>query len=314
MKKLLLSVFILICFTLIVIYLFIPAKVTFSKIIIIKTRASIANRFLMDESRWVKWFPEDSVSSDASSDKKAYQYKKHVYSVENTMMNTVEVSISNNQTVLRGLINMISISEDSVAFEWKCEMHESSNPIQRIRNYFKAKELQKNMGDILKNLQTFLEKKENVYGLNISLIQVMDTMLISTKFISDSFPTTSEIYSLIDDLRKYISKEGGQETNPPMLNITNDSSTYRTMVAIPVNKILPEKDNYVFKRIVPGKILVAEVKGGDYTARQALEQLDLYIEDNHLSSPAIPFESLITNRSLEPDTTKWITKIYYPIY
>ena len=29
-------------------------------------------------------------------------------------------------------------------------------------------------------------------------------------------------------------------------------------------------------------------------------------------SPAIPFESLITNRLEEPDTSKWVTKIYYP--
>ena len=34
--------------------------------------------------------------------------------------------------------------------------------------------------------------------------------------------------------------------------------------------------------------------------------------DNALSSPAIPFESLVTNRMQEPDTSKWVTKIYYP--
>ena len=170
------------------------------------------------------------------------------------------------------------------------------------------------MGEVVKALQTYLEKKENVYGMNISQEKVVDTILISTKYISNTYPTTREIYSLINDLRKYISEAGAEGTNPPMLNIANDNNSYRTMVAIPINKIISEKGNYVFKRMIPGKILVAQVKGGEHTAMEALKQIDLYITDNNLSSPAIPFESLITNRSQEPDTTKWVTKIYYPIY
>jgi hypothetical protein len=66
--------------------------------------------------------------------------------------------------------------------------------------------------------------------------------------------------------------------------------------------------------MIPGKILVTEVKGGNYTTGEALKQLDIYLDDNHLSSPAIPFESLVTDRSQETDTAKWVTKIYYPIY
>ena len=66
--------------------------------------------------------------------------------------------------------------------------------------------------------------------------------------------------------------------------------------------------------MVPGKILVAEVKGGAYTADEALRQLTMYMDDNHLVSPAIPFQSLVTERSKEPDTTKWITKIYFPVF
>lgn len=315
MKKLLLSVFILICFFLIGIYLFIPADIKFSKLVFIKTNLPVAGRLLMDENKWVKWFSPNSVNSLHSKPANiTFKFKNYYYTVENTIMNTAQISISNNQKSINSLMSLIPIKEDSVAVEWKAEIDAGLNPISRIKSYKEAKELERDMGRILGNLQTFLEKKENAYGLNITQQQVVDTLLISTKYISDTFPSTAEIYSLINDLRKYISKEGGEEKNPPMLNITNDNSIYRTMVAIPVNKIIPEKDNYIFKRMVPGKILVTEVKGGDYTARQALKQLDLYIDDNHLSSPAIPFESLITNRSLEPDTTKWITKIYYPIY
>jgi hypothetical protein len=38
-----------------------------------------------------------------------------------------------------------------------------------------------------------------------------------------------------------------------------------------------------------------------------------YMKDFKLTSPAMPFELLVTNRANEPDTSKWVTKIYYPI-
>ncbi|MEO8569573.1 MAG: GyrI-like domain-containing protein, partial [Ginsengibacter sp.] len=209
---------------------------------------------------------------------------------------------------------LLTIKEDSVAIEWNGAIKAGLNPVSRIKSYYEAKKIQNNMADILKALRTYLEKKENVYGMNISQEKVVDTILISTKYISNTYPATAEIYSLINDLRKYISEAGAEETNPPMLNIADDNNSYRTMVAIPINKIIPEKGNYVFKRMIPGKILVAQVNGGEYTAREALKQIDFYITDNNLSSPAMPFESLITNRSQQPDTTKWVTKIYYPIY
>ncbi len=99
-----------------------------------------------------------------------------------------------------------------------------------------------------------------------------------------------------------------------MLHVTGNSSGFKTMVAIPVNKIIAENNNILYKRMVPGKILVTEVTGGTYTTTQALKQLETYINDYQLKSPAIPFESLVTDRLKEADTLKWITRIYYPIF
>jgi hypothetical protein len=170
------------------------------------------------------------------------------------------------------------------------------------------------MTAIIMHLKTFLESSQNVYGMSIARQKVVDTLLISTKFISNTYPTTAEIYSAINDLKKYISKEGATETNPPMLNVSPEDTSYRVMVAIPINKQIKETDNFTIKKMIPGKILMAEVKGGSFATREALKQMNLYLNDNYLSSPAMPFESLITERLQEPDTTKWITKIYYPIY
>ena len=67
------------------------------------------------------------------------------------------------------------------------------------------------------------------------------------------------------------------------------------------------------KRVVTEKVLATHIKGGTYKIYHALGQMQTYLNDYHLFSPAIPFQSLVTNRLSEPDSSKWITNIYYPL-
>jgi len=166
----------------------------------------------------------------------------------------------------------------------------------------------------MKCMKLFLEKPENVYGMHIDQILVKDTILVTSKFSSGQYPSTSKIYGFINGIKKYISANNAKETNYPMLHVWRDSGVFHTTVAIPVDRRIPESTVYLIKRMVPGRILVSEVKGGSYTTGEALRQLGLFISDYHLASPAIPFESLVTNRMEEPDTSKWVTKIYYPVF
>lgn len=313
MKKLLLCLIALCALFLISIYVFLPAKITFSKVAIIKTKLSIANRFLMDESKWEKWFPSDSIT-DLPSAVNSYKYKNHFFSIRKKILNAGEILISNNQISLKSLIHMISINGDSIAIEWKSEMPESINPVNRFRNYLRAKSLQNNMSDILNHLKTFLEQNEKVYGVNIHEIISKDSTLIVTKCVTASYPSTMDIYQLISNLKKYIITYNAKENNFPMLHVRKvNDTTYESMVAIPINKFLEGNDTIFLKRFVPWKVLTAEVKGGNYTVNEALAQMKLYISDYHREAMAIPFESLVTDRSKEPDTLKWVTRIYTPV-
>ncbi|MEO8413753.1 MAG: GyrI-like domain-containing protein [Ginsengibacter sp.] len=314
MKALLISVTVVCILLLASIYLFIPLKIAFSKVIIIKTKINIANRFLFDENKWGAWFPTDSVNAVASSGINTYLYKGHFYSIKKKMLNAAEASISNDQISLKSFFTMISINEDSIAIEWKSNMPETSNPFNRLRDYIEARRLQKNMTDILIHLKTFLGKNENIYGINLHVIISKDSTLIATKSVTTHYPSTSNIYNLIGSLQKYIAGQGAKENNFPMLNVKNVNDTaFETMVAIPVNKYLKGNDTIFNKRFVPWKVLTAEVKGGNYTVNNALHQMAIYLTDYHIPAMAIPFASLVTDRSKQPDTLQWITRIYTPV-
>jgi hypothetical protein len=66
--------------------------------------------------------------------------------------------------------------------------------------------------------------------------------------------------------------------------------------------------------MVLGNILEAEVRGGEAAVQNGIEELENYKEDHEKTSPAIPFQLLVSDRSKEPDTAKWITRLYYPVF
>ena len=100
-----------------------------------------------------------------------------------------------------------------------------------------------------------------------------------------------------------------------MLNVdTNDSITFNVRVALPISKALPGAGDIAQKRMLAdGNILVAQVKGGTATTTAAFEQIIKYSLDYQRVAPAIPFFSLITDRTKEPDSSKWVTKVYCPV-
>jgi hypothetical protein len=164
-------------------------------------------------------------------------------------------------------------------------------------------------------MQSFFSKPENIYGFTIRQEPVVDSILVSTFAMSKGYPSTAFIYNLLDQLKDYIKNQSAKETGYPMLNInTEDSINYLTRVAIPVDKELKSSGNISYKRMLGrGEILVAEVKGGPGLINNAFYQMKNYVNDYQRVAPAIPFLSLVTDRMNEPDTSKWITRIYYPV-
>ena len=63
-----------------------------------------------------------------------------------------------------------------------------------------------------------------------------------------------------------------------------------------------------------GNNLSTEIKGGPFAINKAYAQLNNYIIENQRTLAVAPFEFLVTDRLKEPDTSKWITILNYPVY
>lgn len=296
------------------VYLFIPNNIHIQcKTVIGITRGGIF-RNLIEKNNWNEWWPEASTEK-TNLIRDTYNYKKNSYEITKKTFNTIDVLIKSKLTNGKSTMTIIPLKLDSTSLNWDILITTSYNPLKRVQLYFKSKEIASDVNSILHKVNHFYSDLKNVYGYKIEKSRVVDSFLISTYIKTDTIPSTAQIYELIDDLKIYIKTKSAKETGLPMLNIfTSDSVSFTTRVAIPVNVLLEPKGNITYNKMLGGgNILVAEVKGGIAAINRAIQQMELYISDYNRMSPAMPYQSLITDRRMVADSSKWITKIYYPV-
>jgi len=295
--------------TLVSIYFSIPDPIRMSKIINLQCATESINRFLGQKGNWQKIWPGNIY--DSSTDN-IFSNGDTVHVVAR-LRNTIQVMVHHRGNLLPGSLIIIPLSIDSSKIEWRASMVSSMNPVMRIIRYRQARHINRMMIALIRQAKDFLEKKENLYGIPIEKISTKDTFLVATRGTYSSYPATADIYNLVGMLRKYITDQNANVTGNPIMNVNQlDKAKYELMVAVPTNKELPGEKGIFFRRMVPGNFISTQVKGGNFSINNAFSGLQLYMEDYKKTRLAIPFMSLVTDRVTEPDTSKWITRIYFP--
>jgi hypothetical protein len=294
------------------VYIFIPRQLNLSGIAYINCAPEAAYRFLSDEGKWPEWWPG---YKSAAAPGRSFTYMGDEYRITKKMYNRLDIAILHGGEQIDSRINLLPLHADSLILQWQCSLSSGNNPFTRIAQYKKAVDIKKNMSGILQQLDAFLGKKENVYGINIQRTSTSDTMLIATKTLLPAYPSTAAVYRLIDTLKNYISSQGATITGYPIMNVDQqEDRQFRLMVAIPVNHLIPGKGTIFQQKMIPGAFMVADVTGGESSVTRAQYQMRLYFADYKKMAMAIPFAALITDRSKEPDTSRWVTRIYAPVF
>jgi hypothetical protein len=310
MKKRLIAIVVILVVLFGSIYLFIPNYVSINHQISVSANSQGLRRNLFAENSWSTWWP--GKSSDSAGH---WIYKDNTYFITEKGVSAMFIAIRKKDFATLTSLTIAGERLNSTNMFWEARVPTSYNPLKRLQIYLNARKLNDDMKTILEKMKTHFSSTENIYGHDIRKELVTDSTLVSTFGNSKGYPGVEFIYRLIDDLKKYIAVQGAKETGFPMLNInTVDSINFLTRVAIPVDKILPSSGNISYKWMLPhGNILVTDVKGGPFMIDKAFHQVNNYATDYQRTAPAIPFLSLVTDRRQEPDSSKWITRIYYPV-
>jgi hypothetical protein len=314
MKKWILSVLVFALILLFAIpYIFIPSKLTIASVGSTPCSLPGVFRSLTKKDDWAKWWPgPEGKNMPFCTDfiECKFNFKGYTYSVTSKYYNALSIEISKGNQDYDSRIDLISLHGDSTNIRWSYSVRTSPNPIERIKNYREAARQKQNLDTLLLHLKNFTSLTKNVYGQDIHLIMPSDTTLIVIKLKTPAFPGTEEIYSAIRSLREYASANNAKEINYPMLMPSKSiPGAYETFVALSIDKTLPGKGDIAYRRYVPWKDLMVEVKGGDSSVSKARASLNNYIQDNQIQVVSKTFQSLVTDRSIEKDSSKWTTRL-----
>lgn len=312
MKKTALIILGLVAVFLAAVYLLIPSRVNISVSKNLPVNKQALYRNLADQKKWANWWPGEKTGDSSSL---VYQLNGFNYQLHDIKVLSLPVNIKGNGLMYQAEFLFFPINPDTSKIEVIGSIPMPMNPISRIKAFLSAKKLRKDIDGLFNAMGTYYSVTTNAYGYDIQNQRVKDSILLMNFKEMKSKPGTGDIYALVDELKAYIKSQGAIETGNPMLNIfTRDSVDYLLKVAIPTNKKLPDSGNMSYRWMLGGgNILITEVKGGPDEIAKAHKQIQLFIMDYNRVAPAIPFESLVTDRRSEPDSTRWVTRIYYPV-
>ena len=220
-------------------YYFISTTVQIHQTAAIKVNAKAFSRTISDGEKWQQWWPGIKLPGYHFP---TYKLDNFQYSIIDRKQYSMDVLIKDNLDSMVTEMNIFPLTVDSIAIIWQGHSAPSSNILARLNNYKKINKLNEQLKFILTRIKTFYANEDNIYSMHIRKDHVVDSMLISTSFISSGYPKVENIYRMIDQLKEFALKEAAKQTGYPMLNIMPvDSFSYLNRVAIPIDKKIKKK-------------------------------------------------------------------------
>jgi hypothetical protein len=285
----------------------VPSRLKVSESIEVNRPLVPVEKRMTDTRLWKTWWP------GAQEDDSIYTLNNKVLQIDNIFMNGFIATTTEPGETYR--FSFVANERQTLTMTLEFEQDSGENLLKNVWNILKKNQRQNEIRTWLQQVKAFYESDEKLYGLKITKTKVKDLSLISVRQVFDHKPSTADVYRMIQELKDYIALQKAIETNHPILHIRQtDSTNFEAMVAIATNRDLPGTKRFMLKVMVPGNILETELTGGSATADYAESMLALYVTEHRKSSPAISYQMLVTNRMTEPDTLRWVTRLYYPVF
>ncbi len=266
--------------------------------VLLNTSEAAVQRHLIDKKNWPKWWPGEQRNDSTFS----FMEVNYVY--QKPLINGCELRLESGIQKSLGSLAFVALNDTTIQLQWVA--YKGAEPTSSMKE---------SMQSLLVQAQQFFSLQEKLYGFKVGVTRVPNPHLISTKKAFAQYPTVAEVYAMIDQLQQHAKAKNVKQVNSPMLHVNKAEygTGFEAMVAIPIESKLEESGTIKPKFMIQGALLETEIMGGTYKVEQCINEMKNYLQDNKLSSPAIPYQSLISDRRIA-DSSKWVTKIYYPVF
>jgi len=312
MKKLLISVLLVLIAGLACTYLFLPSAISIEESTSINSSSRALFRQFSNSKNLKKWWPGTIIVKDKVPH---YLFNDNDYQITPVDYTLFSARIKGPDSILQSRIYFFAVNIDSTQLLWTAKKQVSLNPVERINVYLATRKLKKDMSFLLEKFRQYYVKPESLYGMKITIGPVVDTSMIAIFGVSTIYPTDKTLFNQVAKLQAYALSKGAVQSGYPMVNINTDHlNAIKYEVALPINKVINSSAEVIQKRLPPGRILMSEVIGGTNTIEKAITSIKNYGYDHKFNMYVIPFFALNAERLTEADTSKRVTKIFCPIF
>jgi len=309
-----------------------PSEIHISKSIEINAPIDKAFNQINNFHNWKNWAPyQDSTLNERFEGNKEGVGAKMLWTdeKEGESVNTIIESIPNKKIVTELAFNeqnkaksifLFSELDGKTEVTWKMDVIDLSFPFGRFVGFMIQKGAEYNFTLGLEALKNYIENKKNApYYNGYSISEI--TVEAKTYFAITNSSTMDVMKDKIDESFKRILTEMGKNNIAPNGYPIVEWSSYnpetisdfRCMMGIN-NNVETNSINSEYLYQLPSRRVIWLKHIGSYEkSAEAWKALDKYVENNNLMMNGNPYEEYITDPSNEPDTSKWVTNIYFPI-
>ena len=286
---------------------------------------------LKNWTKWSPWYKMDTAMKIEYNGTEAGAGASYKWSSENKNVGTGDMTITSStpdsiSTAMNFMENGVATakfafgkSDTGTKVTWSMECNMGMNPVKRIFGLFMDKMLGP---DFEKGLASIKQVAEAVPVKPKSKYEVMEMDLAEKFYIikkdSVGWGDISVFYqtnfpALFEALGKAKIEMAGSVAGLFFKWDTINRSTIMA-VAVPVKGDAKTKVKGYETLVIPsGKNLHIVYMGGYHGIGPAHMAMDDYMQEKNLLQGAPIIEEYVTDPGKEPDSTKWLTNIYYPV-
>jgi effector-binding domain-containing protein len=197
---------------------------------------------------------------------------------------------------------------------WAFNSHLGDNPLARWMGLMFGKMIGTGFEKGLDNLNTVCLEIVEEQRPVVEIVNLPEIVYAGLKKTDDWQEIGTEMGSLYVKIMADIQKQGLTITGMPFaVYHSMEGSTVNFECGIPVNQLPEKKGNVEYGAIAAGKYAFAVHVGSYETLEKEHSAIQEWITKHEFELTGGPMEIYMTDPQNEPDTTKWVTNIYYPL-
>lgn len=309
-----------------------PNELHIKQSIKIKAPIGVVFNEINDLHNWNHWSPWKDTTLSAKflgatkgvgakviwTDKKEGEATLSIIEVEHFSKIITEMTVPNKTDLAQMEFNF-KIEGDSVEVIWSRDINELSYPFGRFVGWMLEKGYEHNFKRSLKSLKNYIEIQKGeaeYYGYEIIENTFDGGQFLASNTSSTMDDMAKEMAARFGAIMKLAAEHQLEPLGPPMVQWhtyhPEATSEFTCMLPLQLDSAIAAKNVYSMDFPKTKTIMLRYVGPyeGSYNAWMAL---DNYMAYNSLIINGDPWEEYVIGPANEPDSTQWITQIYFPV-